>query len=379
MSDLSHILNHLGEDRDQYFGAVSPPIIQTSNFAFKTVEDLRRAVDTEFDTPIYTRGANPTVAILRSKLAALEGTEEALIFGSGIAAICAAVISQVKAGDHIVSIRNPYGWAHALMEQLLARFNVTVTFVEGVDASSYEAATTERTRLYYLESPNSWTFEVQDLEGISALAKNRGIVTILDNSYATPLFQKPHRHGIDLIAHSASKYISGHSDVVAGALCGSSQLIREIFKGEFMTLGGIISPHDAALLLRGLRTLPLRMERAVSSTKKVLDALRDHPKVEAVHFPFESSTPGSSHAKKYISEAGGLFSLSLRVKNTAEVEKFCNSLKRFLIACSWGGHESLVFPACAHRENTRPSNLVRFYIGLEDPQVLIDDLIQALH
>lgn len=382
--DLSYILNHLGEDRETYHGAVSPPIYQTSNFAFPSVAAMRHALPHEQEVPFYTRGLNPTTGMLCKKLAALEGTDDALVFGSGIAAVTAAVISQLKAGDHVVCVQKPYGWAEKLFNQLLGRFGVAVTYVPAEDTAAIEAAILPHTRMLYLESPNSLTFELVDLEAVCAIAKPRGIVTVIDNSYATPLGQQPAKWGVDIVVHSASKYFGGHSDVIAGVVCSSKAIIKQIFDHEFMNLGGIVSPHTSSLLLRSLRTLPIRYERSTQSGMLVANYLHNHPKVKQLLYPGHPSHPQYALAQKQMGDCGGLFSILLDVHDATEVERFADKLQRFLLACSWGGHESLVLPACALADSTTrlrpdlPWNLVRLYIGLEDPQVLIADLEQAL-
>ena len=235
-----------------------------------------------------------------------------------------------------------------------------------------------------LESPNSLTFELQDLEAVASLAKEKGITTLCDNSYATPLNQQPIKMGIDLVVHSASKYIGGHSDLVAGVLCGSKEKISAIMQSEYMTLGGIVSPHEAWMMIRGLRTLQLRVEKSCTSTKEVVAFLEQQPKVEKMMFPFSDSHPQQELAKKQMNDCGGLFSILLKAKEMEEVENFCDKLDKFLLACSWGGHESLIFPMCALRDSKNyqhgeiPFNLVRFYIGLEEPETLIEDLKNAL-
>lgn len=382
--DLSYILNVLGEERENYFYAVSPPIMQSSNFSFPSVADMRAKVEHEMDHAYYTRGNNPTVEILRKKLAALEGAEEALVFGSGVAAISAAIMSQLKNGDHAVCVSNPYGWTDRLFKEYLPHYGVTADFVYGVDPQDFERAMKPNTKVFYLESPNSLTFQLQDIEAVSAIAKKNGIVVIIDNSYASPLNQSPIKWGADIVVHSATKYLNGHSDVVAGVVCSSRKVMELMFKNEFMNLGGIISPHDAWLLIRGLRTLELRMNRVAETTQAVLQFLETHPKIEKIYYPFLKSHPQYELAKKQMQRGCGQFSVLLRASTPIEVERFCDRLQRFLLACSWGGHESLVYPLIVSpqtvEENNplRPWNLVRFYIGLESPDVLIADLNQAL-
>lgn len=278
--DISYILNELGEDRDEYFRAVSPPIVQTSNFAFKTVDDLRKAFENEYGGWLYSRGLNPTVEILRKKLAALDGAEDCLVFNSGAAAIFASVLANVKAGDHIVSVKDPYTWARKMFDEILPRFGVRVTYIDGRSITNFENAIQSNTTVIYLESPNSWMFDLQDLSAVAQLARSKNIVTICDNSFCTPLYQKPYELGIDLVLQSATKYISGHSDVVAGVLSGSRKQIERIFNSEYNNIGSGIQPFNAWLLIRGLRTLPARLERITRTTQTVIDFLLSHPRVE---------------------------------------------------------------------------------------------------
>jgi len=383
--DLSWILNHLGEDRERYFGAVAPPIVQSSIFAFPTVEAMRAGFRDEFGQHVYTRGNNPTVDILRRKVAALEGAEDCLMFGSGAAAVSAGVIACVAGGDHVVCVARPYSWTRAVLKDLLGRFGVSTTFADGTDIANFESALTDRTRLIVLESPNSMTFEQQDLAAVAALAKAHGIRTLVDNSYATPLNQSPLALGVDLVAHSATKYLNGHSDVVAGALCGSEALLREVFRGPYMTLGAILAPHDAWLMIRGLRTLPIRMERIASTSAKVLAFLQAHPRVRRVHSPHAHANPQLGLTERQLRGASGLLTIELDAPDVAAVERFCDALERFLMTVSWGGYESLAFPVCAvfpasaalRPASGLPLSLVRLSIGLEDADVLIADLEQA--
>jgi cystathionine beta-lyase/cystathionine gamma-synthase len=258
--DLSYILTELGEEREHYFNAIAPPVIQTSNFAFKNVDALRLALADEYYANLYSRGNNPTVDILRKKLAALDGAEDALVFGSGIASIVIPIFSLLKQGDHVVSVARPYSWTIKLFERLLPKFGITTTFIDGTKTENFASATQPNTQLYYLESPNTFTYELQDIAAVAALAKSKGIISMIDNSYCSPLNQQPYKMGIDLVAQSATKFIGGHSDVVAGVVTGSKAMIKKIFDAEFLNIGGNISPMNAWLLLRGLRTLPVRMQ-----------------------------------------------------------------------------------------------------------------------
>lgn len=381
--DLSHILTHLGEDRERGYDAVVPPIVQSGNFTYPTVAAMRATVQQEMERPLYTRGFNPTVGMLRQKLAALEHAEDALVFSSGSAAIAAAVMSFVKAGDHIVCVEKPYSWTKKLLVELLERFQVTHTFVDGTDAENYRRAITPNTTFFITESPNSLTFELQDLAAVAAIAKEHGIITLCDNSFSSPLFQNPIDMGIDLVVHSGTKYLNGHSDVVAGVLAGSAAHIRQVMSREFMTLGAVPSPHDAWLLLRGLRTLELRVNRSADSAARVARFLEAHPKVKRVYWPGLESHPQHALATRQMKRVAGLMSIELNAPDEAAVERFCDGLRRFLIAVSWGGYESLQWPVCALKGPSGyytelPFTMIRLYIGIEDADALIADLEQGL-
>ena len=382
--DISYIINQLGEDPERYFGAVSPPVVQTSNFCFATVSELRKAFTDEQQTYLYTRGNNPTTEILRKKLAALAGAEDCLVFSSGAAAVSAAVMHGLKQGDHIICVERPYSWTRKLMADYLPRFGVHTTFVDGRHIENFEKALQPNTRLIYLESPNSFTFELQDLAAVSKLAKQHAVRTILDNSYCTSLGQKAIDLGIDVEVHSGTKYYGGFSDVVCGIAIGSKQTISGMFTEEFQGLGGILGPHESWLILRSLRTLPVRMKQIRENTEAVVAFLRHHPLVDSVLYPFSDDFPQYALAKKQMDWCGGLFSVYFKETEGEKIESFCNALQRFRMAVSWGGHESLIMPAISfypegaamHPPHT--TGLIRFYIGLEDPDCLIEDIRQAL-
>lgn len=382
--DISYILNELGEDREQYFNAVAPPIIQTSNFKFNTVDDFRGALADEYQGNLYSRGFNPTIDILRKKLAALDGAEDALVFGSGIAAVTIPVLALLKTGDEVICVENPYSWTIKLFKDLLPKYGITTTFIDGCNLSEYKNAITSKTKLIYLESPNTFSFDVQDLEEVAKIAKANGILTMIDNSYCTPLYQQPISYGIDLVAQSATKYLGGHSDLMAGVVTGNRELLKKIFNNEYMNVGASLAPQNAWLLLRGLRTLPIRMEKISKNAETVISYLENHPKVSQVLHPFSEKNTHLALAKRQMKKCGGLFSIVLAGADLHKIETFCNSLNHLIMAVSWGGYESLVFPACAaiDKADFDPSNkrhvLIRIYIGLEEPEYIISDLDQAL-
>lgn len=381
--DLSYILNELGEDREHYFNAIAPPIIQTSNFRFNKVDELRAAFADEMSTYLYSRGLNPTVDILRKKLAALDGAEDCLVFNNGAAAIFAGVLANVKAGDHIVSVSKPYSWVQRMFDVILPRFGVTTTYVDGRDANNYFNATKPNTTFYYLESPNSWDFALQDISTIAAYAKQHKIVTLIDNSYCTPLYQQPITLGIDLAMQTATKYIGGHSDTLGGVLSGSKEMIKRIFDSEYLNIGSGIQPFNAWLLIRGLRTLPTRLERINRSTQQVLAFVKAHPAVKRILYPFDESFPQYQLAKQQMKEAPGLFSFFVQAQSRQQIVTFCESLQHIQMAVSWGGHESLLLPKCAGLQEhefdaANPEHqMMRMYVGLEDAAYIIADLEQA--
>lgn len=382
--NLSEILTHLGEDREQYFNAVAPPVVQSSNFVFPDLAAFREVFADELSNHVYTRGNNPTVEILRKKLAALEGTEDALVFSSGAGAIAAAVLGNVASGDHVVCQKAPYSWTSALLRKFLIRFGVTHTFVDGTDFAAIRTAIQPNTKVLFLESPNTMTFECQDLAACAELARQHGLVTIIDNSYSSPVYQNPATFGIDIVVHSGTKYLNGHSDVVVGVLCASREMVKKIFESELMTLGGILGPHDAALVIRGLRTLPLRIERSDESARYLLQKLEKHPKVERIWYPFHTSFPQLELAKRQMRGCGGLFSVQFKTETPEKMEAFVHRLRRFLMAVSWGGHESLIMPSIGfynipgRPDSAMPWTFCRFYIGLEDPDWLWEDMEQAM-
>jgi cystathionine beta-lyase/cystathionine gamma-synthase len=383
MEDLSYILNELGEDRSLYFNAVAPPIMQTSNFRVNTVEELKKLFEDEYSGYLYSRGLNPTVDILRKKLAALDEAEDCLVFNSGAAAIFVAVLANVNAGDHIISVKNPYSWVKRMFDLIFSRFNVGTTYIDGTDIAQFENARKPNTRFVYLESPNSWSFAIQDMEKVAAFAKQNNLITLMDNSYCTPIFQKPIPLGIDISMQTATKYIGGHSDTLGGILTGSKAMIKKIFDCEYMAVGSGIQPFNAWLLIRGLRTLDTRLERITATTRQVLKYLKAHPKVESVLFPLDETFPQYELAKKQMKNAGGLMSFYVRAHKRQEIVRFCENLKHIMMAVSWGGHESLILPRCAGLEDADfdPENgehrMLRLYVGLESAEYLTEDLGQS--
>jgi cystathionine beta-lyase len=381
-NSASYILHHLNED-DTPFGAVSPPIYQSSIFSFKSFADFHEALTDELNHTLYTRGNNPTVVLAEQKLAALEGAEKAKLVSAGVAAISHAIMAFVKSGDHVVCVHDCYGWTAELLTRYLPRFGVKHTFVDGNDTAAVFEAVKPETRVIYLESPTSLTFKIQDVEAIAAEAKKRGIKTVIDNTWATPVFCNPIKLGVDIVVHSGSKYFGGSSDIIAGLVAGSKEDIDLIQKREFMQLGTVPDPFTAWLMLRGLRTLHIRMKAHYENALSVAQYLESHPRIEAVFYPMLPSHPQNERAKKLFRGGSGLFSFRLATKRFADVVRFTDALRLFKRAISWGGYESLVFPnAVKYREDdsipAERLSLVRLHIGLEESEELIQDLDNAL-
>lgn len=371
------ILCHDGLPPD---GPVVPPIVQTSLFTFSSVAEMRATFAGERQRPVYSRGLNPTVRLFEEKIAALEGAEDALATASGMAAISSAVLSIVGPGDRIVAVNDIYPDAFRFFETLLKRLGVRVEYVDGSDHAAVEAALPGATLLYF-ESPTSWRFEALDVAGLCRLARGAGALSVIDNSWATPLLQKPLALGCDLVIHSASKYLGGHSDVVAGVIAGNAEHVGRIRTRVAPYLGPKLAPLEAWLLVRGLRTLSARLDRHARTAAEIARRLADHSAIASVHLP-GVATPGAAG----LSGWSGLFSVGLLPE--VDVVRFCDALRLFKLGVSWGGHESLVCPALVTLDQTGGPNHARFFghspslvrlnIGLEDPQSLWSDLQQAL-
>ncbi len=346
LPDPGTICAHLGEDRALHLGAVIPPIFQKSLFTFPTCEDLgKNWVSPDQESFFYTRISNPTTDIAEAKIAALEGGDEARCFGSGMAAISAAIMSCVRAGDHIVAVETSYGPTRQFLTDYLVRFGVSVTYVDGSNLQEWEEAILPNTTLFYLESPSSVIFKQQDLRAMAKLAKSHNIATICDNSWASPIYQNPLRFGIDLVLHSATKYLGGHSDIVAGVVVGAAERMKKLKDEEGGLLGAVLDPFASWLLIRGLRSLPVRMEAHQRSARNIACALIDHSAVAEVHYPGLPGDRQPELTRSQLRGTSGLLSFELKKAGREPAYIFCNRLKYFGIGCSWGGFESLCIPS----------------------------------
>ncbi len=367
------ICAHLGDDYDRFLGAIVPPIFQNSLFTRKTVNHGYT----------YTRVTNPTTEIAETKIAALEEGEEAKCFASGMAAITSTLMSVLEQGSHVLCPRSVYTPTRAFLENYMPRFGVEATFVESESVEAFERAIRPNTKVILLESPVSNLFTLQDLAQLAGLARAHNLTTIIDNTWATPMYQNPIRLGIDLVVHSASKYMGGHSDIVGGVVVGRKETLTEIMHRERGMFGAIMDPHQSWLLLRGLRTLPLRMRQHQESGMKVAKFLEEHPAVERVFYPGLQSHPQFELGRKQMSGYSGL--MSFVPKGSAEqIRAFIKQLSFFEEGPSWGGFESLInSPGVGISEEASsltgiPSGLVRISVGLEKAETLIDDLDRGL-
>ncbi|MBX4955977.1 PLP-dependent transferase [Rhizobium lentis] len=376
--DLASLIT--AHDDGNFADAVVPPIFQTSLFTFSDYDEMIAAYRGEKVRPTYTRGLNPTVRAFEEMLAKLEGAEDALGFASGMAAISSAVLSFVEPGDRIVAVRHVYPDAFRLFGTILKRMKIEVTYVDGRDEEAVARAL-PGAKLLYLESPTSWVMEAHDVGALAALAKRHGVVSMIDNSWASPFFQRPLTLGVDLVIHSASKYLGGHSDVVAGVVAGSREMIARIKAEAYPYLGGKLSPFDAWLLIRGLRTLPLRMKAHEASALEIAKRLQKLHVVETVCHPgLANRLPAG------LNGTSGLFSFIFQ--EGVDIRAFADRLKLFKLGVSWGGHESLIVPGeVVLQQKAQPNSAqtfgiharsVRLHVGLEGTEALWRDIEEAL-
>ncbi|WP_428769463.1 aminotransferase class I/II-fold pyridoxal phosphate-dependent enzyme [Treponema sp. HNW] len=354
---------------------VSMPLFQNSLFCFNSTDDLQKAIGNEFCSHLYSRGNNPTVEQVEKRIAMAEKGERAKLFASGVAAISAAVLSQVKSGDHIICSDCAYSWTKYMCSVYLQRFNVSVTFVNTRDIDAVKKAVCKNTKVLYIESPGSLFMSVSDIKALVEICKNNSIFSIIDNTWATPVFQNPLTLGMDAVVHSASKYLGGHSDIVGGCVISNTKTIEHIFKTEFLPTGAVPDPFQAWLIQRGMRTLKIRLDYHHKAALAVCDYLYTKNEVEKIYYPMHPKSPDYNLASSQMSGGCGLLSIKLKTGDEEKIKKAVDGLKMFRIGVSWGGYESLVLPLLA--TNGDPS-LLRLHIGLENTDSLIEDLDKAL-
>jgi len=378
---------HAGRINDEQFGSLSTPLYQTSTFVFDSAEQGAERFAGESDGFIYTRLGNPTTRQLEMRVAAMECTEDAAATATGMAAVSAALLTNLQAGDHMISSKAVYGCSFALMNHMLKKFAIEVTFVDMTEPENITAAIQENTKLIFLETPINPNLVVLDLAKICAIAQKHDLISVVDNTFLTPVLQQPAKFGADIVLHSATKYLNGHGDVVAGIVCGSNEMINNIKMTTLKDIGATMSPHDAWLIMRGIKTLPIRMERHCDNAQSVAEFLEKHNKVKHVYYPGLKSHSGHQFIGKQMSAAGGVIAFELKtdIKGGAD---FINNMELFSIAVSLGDAESLIqHPASmTHSPYTDEEreqagitdSLIRISVGLENVNDIIADLSQAL-
>ena len=376
---------HAGEEKFRLSEPVGTAISRTANFAFSSTEEMKRWAEGKSSAYIYTRYGNPTLATAEKKIAALEGAEAAVVAASGTAAISAALLAVLKAGDEVIASRQLYGGSYRLLRDVFPRFGIGVRHVEA-DLAGIKNLVGPRTKALYIETPTNPTLRLVDVKKAAAFAQEWGLVAIIDNTFASPILQKPLGMGFHIVVHSASKYLAGHSDVIAGAAAGSAVLIDKV-RHNIIQIGGSMDPEAAFLLVRGLKTLEIRVERQCRNAMAVAKFLEKHPKVARVHYPGLPSHPDHRLAKQQMRGFGGMLAFEHK-GGVAGARRFGDRIRVFLLAASLGGAESLaVLPIYTSHYNMSAAELqaagvapgtVRVSVGLEDPEDLIEDLRQAL-
>ncbi len=378
---------HGGKQHDHAHGPLSTPIYQSSTFVFDNAAQGAARFAGDEAGYIYSRLGNPTTRELELKIAALEEMEDGAATATGMGAVSASVLSFLAQGDHLIASKAVYGCTFALFSHMLPKFGIEVTFVDMEDHNAVENALKPNTKMIFAETPINPNLVVIDLAFIGDFAKRHNLISVIDNTFMTPLLQKPKHFGIDIVLHSATKYLNGHGDVVAGLVCGSKEHIETIKLTVLKDIGATISPHDAWLIIRGMKTLSVRMERHCNNAQKVAEFLAQHEKIEQVYYPGLKSHPGNKFIGTQMKAAGGVIAFEL--KGTLEMgAQFINATKLCTLAVSLGDAETLIqHPASMTHSPYTPEErltagisdgLVRISVGLEEADDIIDDLAQAL-
>jgi len=378
---------HAGDNHGEHYGALSVPIYPASVYAFPDADEASAIHNEEKDGYYYGRLGNPTQRALETTMADLENGESALALASGMAAVSAAVFTLVKTGDHIVAPESGYSTTMNLLHHIEERFGIETTFIDAANAENYATAIRPNTKLFWIETPSNPIVQVTDIEAVSAIAKANGIATVADNTFATPFNQRPLELGLDAVIHSATKYLGGHSDLTAGVLVGNTEIVEAARQGANKYYGGNIAPQVAWLVLRGIKTLALRMERHNSNAYAIANMLAEHPKVTAVYYPGLESHRNHAIAKRQMTGGyGGMIGLDLK---TVEAGKtFANNVRLCTLATSLGGVETILQHSASMTHSAIPredrlkagisDGLIRLSVGIEDVNDLMADIEQAL-
>jgi cystathionine gamma-synthase len=374
---------HGAADLEKKNGPVTTPIYQTSTFAVTDNDEQQRVTSTD---RYYTRWGNPTNTVAEETLAAIEGVEGARTFASGMGAITSTILALLKTGDHIVAQRDIYGGVTKFLSEWLPKMGIETTFVDTTDYDQHGRSIRPNTRLLYLESPTNPALRVVDMKKAAALAKQHGLISMIDSTFGTPVNQHPAEYGIDLVMHSGTKYLSGHADLTCGVVCGRHELMQQLWETR-TTLGNCMDPHAAWLLIRGLKTLAVRVSRQNENAQRVAEFLEQHAKVRRVHYPFLKSHPQHSIAREQMSGGGGM--VTFEVEGTGEdARRVSEAMRLFTLATSLGGVESLAsipvltshaMISAEQREKMGVTDqMVRLSVGIESADDLIADLERAL-
>ena len=384
LSDASLAI-HAGEEKFGKNGPVGTTIARTATFAFANSAEMKRWSEGTSAEYMYTRYANPTLAVAEEKIARLEGAEAGVVTASGMAAISSALLSVLKAGDEVIASRSLYGGTYRLMRDIFPRLGIVVRQVD-TDLAGVERMVNPRTKALYVESPTNPSLQLVDLRKAAAFAKEWDLISLVDNTFASPILQKPFELGFDLVIHSATKYLAGHSDVIAGVVVGRASLIKQV-REMVIGLGGSMDPEAAFLLIRGMKTLDARVKTQCATAMKVAKFLENHPKVAKVHFPGLASHADHALAKRQMRGYGAMMAFEMK-GGLGAATRFCDRVKVFTLAGSLGGVESLVLlPVYSSHFRMSEKELkaagvspgmVRVSIGLEAAEDLIEDLRQAL-
>lgn len=374
---------HGASDLEKKNGPVAAPIFQTSTFKVTDNDEQQRVTTTDH---YYTRWGNPTITAAEQTIAAIEGVEAARVFASGMGAITTSIMALLKTGDHIVAQRDIYGGVTKFFSEWLPKMGIETTFVDTTDYAQYPRAIRPNTKLLYLESPTNPALRIVDFKHMATLAKQRGLICMVDSTFGTPINQRPAEYGIDLVMHSGTKYLSGHADLTCGVVAGSQTLIQQIHDTR-TTLGNCMDPHAAWLLIRGLKTLAVRVARQNENAIRVAEFLEQHAKVRHVHYPFLKSHPQYAIAREQMSGGGGM--VTFEIEGTGnDACHVSEAMRLFTLATSLGGVESLVsipvltshaMISAEQREKMGVTEqMVRLSVGIENVDDLIADLEHAL-
>ncbi|WP_143833778.1 methionine gamma-lyase [Oceanobacillus senegalensis] len=378
---------HDGYDDRKMLGSLTPPIFQTSTYTFDSAEQGERRFRGEEEGYMYSRLGNPTITILEEKMAALENGEKGLAFGSGMAAISAVLVALTKANDHILCSSGLYGCTFGLLSMMKEKYNISLDFSDMKTKEEVRASIKPETTVIYVETPINPTMQLVDLKMVAEVAKEKGIPVVVDNTFSSPYLQKPLDLGCDVVIHSATKYIGGHGDVIGGLAIGKRDFLGKVAMTTQKDMGGVMSPFDAWLLIRGLKTLPIRMDRHCDNAEKLLTFLNDHPKVNHIYYPHDVNNPDYHTGKKQMKKGGGM--ISFEIKGTKQdAQRFLNRLSFIKLAVSLGDAETLiehpatmthaVVPEESRRKMGITDQLIRLSVGLEAWEDIWKDLEQSL-